>query len=172
MPLEAPIDNFNADGFESAAPGDCHALLSAVDEDGGNHGEMICDFEILASTTPDQEGKSHREYFQKTIKAFQRIHTLAVALGMVTVERLKEHKAAGTNPTYDFPAAVGRQLCIGLSDEEYNGKHRTKVNFNLYAVTDPRVASWPKNAAMLSEAGIVLPKTPAGADVGSALKGL
>jgi len=172
MAFEAPTDNFNPDGFRFPAPGDYHVQLTHVDEDGGKQGEMICDFEVLAGTTPNQEGKSHREYFQKTMKAFQRIHTLAVALGMVTVDELKKLKAANKSPVYDFPAAVGKQLCMGLVDDVYEGKHRTKCNFQMFAVADEKVATWPKNSAMLAKAGIVLPERPGAAEVGNALKGL
>ncbi len=167
MAFEAPTDEFNDDGFNEPAPGDFHMQLVAVDEDGGNKGEMICDFEVLAGSTPNQESKVHREYFQKTMKAFQRIHQLAVALGMITVDQIKELKAAGKSPTYDFPAAVGKQLCMGVIDDVYEGKHRNKCNFQMYRVDDEKVTSWPKNAAMLAKGGYVVkaPATPGGAPI-------
>ena len=174
MAFEAPIDNgWNPDGFNGPAAGRYHVVVAKVDEDGGEWGEMVVDFEVLAGTTPNQEGLKHREYFQKTIKAMSRIHTLAIALGMITPDELKRCQAEGRSPSYDFEAQKGKHLCIGITDDEYNGKVRQKVNFDLFRIDSAKVANWPKNVGMLKHAGITLPDpksaaTPAPTASGSA----
>lgn len=158
MPIEAPIESgWNPDGFAGPAKGRYHVQVVNADEDGGTKSEMIIDFEVLAGTTPGQEGLRHREYFQKTVKAMSRIHTLAIALGMVTSDQIKDAQAKGASLTYDFESQVGKQLCISLSEEEYNGKTRCKVNFEMYHVANPKVADWPKNAGMLKSGGYDVP---------------
>lgn len=174
MAFEAPLDpGYNPDGFNGPAKGRYHVMLVKCDEDGGEKGEMICDFEVLAGTTQNQDGLKHREYFQKTIKAMGRIHSLAIALGMITADELKAMQARGQSPNYDFESKAdksnGAQLCIGLEEEEYNGKVRVKANFNLFHLTNPKVADWPKNAGMLAKAGISIPaKSASGSGQSSA----
>lgn len=167
MPFECPTDHI-PEQFDSAAPGNFHMQLTSVDEDGGNDGSMICDFEVLAGSVDGQEGKTHREYFTKTLKSLSRVHALAVALGMVTSDQLKAMKSAGQSPVYDFPAQVGKQLCMGLATETNpnNQKQSIKCGFRMFHPADPIVATWPKNAAMLARAGIVLPTPPAAGSLG------
>lgn len=159
MAFEAPVETgWNPDGFNGPAAGRYHAVVVKVDEDGGERGEMIVDFEVLAGSTPNQEGLKHREYFQKTIKAMSRIHTLAIALGMITPDELKRCQAEGRAPSYDFEAQKGKHLCIGITDEEYNGKMKQKVNYEMFRIDSQKVANWPKNVGMLKQAGITLPE--------------
>ena len=171
MAFEAPIDNgWNPDGFNSPAAGRYHVVVAKIDEDGGEKGEMVVDFEVVAGTTPNQEGLKHREYFQKTIKAMSRIHTLAMALGMITPDELKRCQAEGRSPSYDFEAQKGKHLCIGLVDDEYNGKVRQKANYELFHIASQKVANWPKNLGLLAKAGINLP-APSAAPVSTPANG-
>lgn len=159
MAFEAPLEQgWNPDKFNGPAAGRYHVVVARVDEDGGERGEMIVDFEVVAGTTPDQEGLKHREYFQKSIKAMGRIHTLAIALGMITSADLKRCQSEGRSPVYDFAGQVGKHLCIGLVDEVYNGTVRQKANYDMHAITSPKVVNWPKNLGMLRAAGINLPQ--------------
>ena len=156
MPFEAPIDEkYDPEkDFNGPAAGRYHVSVVEVDEDGGERGEMIVQYEVLAGSTEGQEGCIHRDYFSKTMKAMGRIHQLAMACKMVTPEQLKELKAKGQSPTYDFRRdAVGKQICVELTDEEYQGKTRVKCGFAIYAVDDKKVAAWPKNAGMLQSGG-------------------
>lgn len=161
MAFEVPVDNFDPDKFDQPAPGRCHMLVDHVDEDGGDKGEMIVDFEVAAHTVPGQEGKKKREYFAKTPKAFGRIHQLAIALGMISSDQLKQLKAQGKSPNYDFPAQIGKQCHIDLQEESYEGKTSLKAGFRIYRIDDPKCAAWPKNAGMLKQAGIIAPPVPA-----------
>ena len=155
-------DDFDPESLDRIGPdaGKYHFAVVGVDEEGGKKGEMIIDLEVLAGTTPKQEGRVHREYLTKSIKAMKRFHSLAIALGMVTVEKLKEMKEANERPKYDFPAQIGKQLCAELFEEEYNGKPQIKCGFNFYHVTHPKVEKWPKNAGMLKKIGVTLPDPP------------
>ena len=157
MAIETFVDSkYDPDQFDSPAPGRYHVAVVKVDEDGGTDGSMIVDFEVLAGTVPGQEGKSQREYFQKTKAAMGRIHGLAVALGMVTKEQLMQAKATGANLLYEFENQVGKQLHLDLQESTYNGKTRVKADFRIYKIDDPKCANWPRNAGMLAKAGIKL----------------
>ncbi|MBR9800281.1 hypothetical protein GYB59_00645 [bacterium] len=152
-------DDFDPESFDRVGPdpGKYHMAIVGIDEDGGNRGEMIVDLEVLAGDTPKQEGRVHREYLSKTVKAMKRFHLLAIAIGFTTVEELKAMKERGERPSYDFSKAVGRQLCYELNEEGYNGQKRVKGGFNFFHLTHPKVEKWPKNAAMLQKAGVAVP---------------
>lgn len=160
MAFEVPVNDFDPEKYDTPAAGRYHLCVDDVEEDGGEKGEMIVHFEVVAGTVPNQEGKKIREYFAKSAKAFGKIHQLALALGMVSAEDLKRMKAEGRSPTYDFPGQIGQQLHGDLQEEEYNGKKYVKIGYRLYRIDDPRCASWPKNAGMLKQAGIVVPPVP------------
>lgn len=172
-------DDFDPESFDRIGPdaGKYHMAIVGIDEDGGSRGEMIVDLEVLAGTTPKQEGRVHREYMSKTVKAMKRFHSLAIAIGFTTVEELKAMKERNERPKYDFTKAVGKQVCYELSEEEYQGKTRVKGDFNFYHVTHPKTEKWPKNAAMLERAGIKAPQPetryePEQASVDNALDGV
>jgi hypothetical protein len=147
-------DGWSPDRVDGPESGRYHVAISAIRENGGNRGEMIVDYEVLAGTTPGQEGRVHRDYFAVTIKAMSRIHQLAMAVGMITAEQIKTLMEANTPPSYDFEGfAVGRQIMVELTEDEYQGKKRVKCGFGIYSVNDSRVAKWPKNIAMAKAAG-------------------
>ena len=161
MAFEAPVESgWDPDKFNGPEGGRYHVRIAHIDEDGGEKGEMIADFEVLAGTTPNQEGLRHREWFYKTMKAMGKIHTFAIALGMTTADELKRMQAEGRSPTYDFEAKKGAHLCIELTPETYDGKTRQKTNFSLFHIASPKVANWPKNLGALKADGIVLPVAP------------
>lgn len=182
MAFQAPLDDYDpSKNFDGPAPGKYHVCVARIDEEGGKGGEMIVDFEVLAGTPANSEGRIHREYFQKSMKAFGRIHKFAMAIGLVTAEQLEDMKRRGVQPTYDFEKdGKDKQLCIEVIEDTYNGKTRNKVNFNMWRVDDSKVSGWTFNAAMLKAGGHDAPKekagtngakTPAAAD-GSLLEGL
>jgi hypothetical protein len=146
-------------GFDNPKPGRYHVQVQQCDESGGKKGEMTVRFEVLAGTVPDQEGKTHLEYFSKTPAAAKRALMFAVACGLTTIDELKQCKGAGKNPVIHFSDAVGRQLCIGLEEDEYEGKKRNKVDFRIWATDAPEAKDIPKNAGMLAANG-----TAAGGD--------
>lgn len=169
MAFEAPIqqDYDPEKTMLGPAAGKYHVCIVKVDEDGGKNGEMIVDYEVLAGSTPGQEGLVHRDYFSKKIKAMGRIHQLAMACHMITAQQINDLKEKGQSPSYDFVNdAVGKHIHVDLQDDEYNGKIRVKCGFGIFAVDDPKVASWPKNHGMLKSAGIAV-EAPAGTEGGA-----
>lgn len=156
MPIEFDTNDFDPDkvggSFDAVADGLYHVQVDALQEEGGRGGEMIVDFGVLAGTTANQEGKSHREYFSRSAKAAGRALQLACAVGLTTIEELKKLKEAGKNPVIDFTLAVGRQLCIGIESEEYQGKTRGKVDFRIWSVDSPKAANIPKAKSALDKA--------------------
>ena len=162
MAFEAPIEEQYDPEKTMLGPekGKYHVQVVKVDEDGGQKGEMVVEYEVLAGTTPGQEGLVHRDYFAKSIKAMGRIHQLAMACRMITAQQIKDLKEKGQSPTYDFVNdAMNAHLHVELFDDEYNGKTRTKCGFGIFAIDDPKVASWPKNHGMLKSAGIAVAET-------------
>lgn len=154
MGLSIPLDDVNPEklsGGDRPEAGNYHVLIVGADHYGGRNNEMLVDYEVLAGTTPGQEGKVHRDYYSKSEKAVGRILQLAVALGMTTVEELQRLKDAGKEPDLDFEKdGVGRQCCVAVENDEYEGKTRTKVNFGIWHVDDSRAATIPKHAAQLA----------------------
>jgi len=152
------------EGFDSAAPGKCHLEVTHVDENavskGSGNPQMIVDFEVLAHSEANQEGKTHREFFPWTAKAENKALQFAVAVGLTTIEELKAIKEAGKNPVIDFNAAVGRQMLGKLVEEEYpkdSGKMTTKLNYNLFHVDSPKHRDYPRNQGKLNELGDAKP---------------
>lgn len=172
MAIEVPLDGMDTDkigGFDKLQPGGFHFVVVAVDEEGGDKGEMIVDFEIVRGTTENQEGKVQREYFSKELNKElprRKIFALAIASGLTTKAELEKLKAAGQSPVLDFNSIVGKQGCFNLERNEYNGKISTRLAWDeIYHPCDKRAAHIPVSVAMLVKAGIVLPpgRNPDGA---------
>ena len=156
MGIEFDVEDFDPDkidGFDVVADGRYHVQVDSVQESGGKNDEMVVEFGVLAGTTAGQEGKSHREYFSKSSKAAKRMLLLACATGLTTVEELKAAKEKKKNPVIDFNLAVGRQLCIEIQAEEYQGKMRPKIGFGIYGVDSPKAAGIPIAQAAAAKAG-------------------
>lgn len=151
-----PAD-FDPDFGNFALPGKYHARILSVDEDGGEKGEMIIVFEVLAGSPGGQEGTTNKAYFAKSAKAMGRIHQLAICLGMVTKARIKEAAAAGEGISYDFAAQVGKQLFIHLEADEYNGKERAKLGFGFYPLSSPQCVAWVASEQAAKAGGYTLP---------------
>ena len=159
MAWEIPSDTFDPeklDGFDNAAPGRYHVEVVSVDDEATSKSgspQMQVDYEVLAGTPDDQEGKPHRDYFARTDKAFKRALIFAVATGLTTKEELQQLKAAGKNPTIDFTLAVGRQLCVEIEPGEYKGKPKGEIGFGMWHVDAEDAKAIPKNQGKLNELG-------------------
>jgi hypothetical protein len=156
MGWEFDTDDFDPDridGFDVVADGRYHVQVDSVQEEGGKNQEMIVNFGVLSGTTAGQEGKNHQEYFSRSPKAAKRALLFACATGLTTIEELKKAKEANKNPVIDFTLAVGRQLCIEIVAEEYQGKMRPKIGFGIYSVDSPKAAGIPISQAAAAKAG-------------------
>jgi len=144
------VDPSKLDGPDRPQPCGAHFEVLAIQEFDPKSGAMHADCEVLAADVADQEGKVHREYFSLSQASQGRVAQFAVALGLATNAGLAECKAKGVDPDIHFePEAVGRQFAGRLVEEEYNGKKRCKLNFNIWALDDPRAKGIPINRAKL-----------------------
>jgi len=168
MPINFDCDDVpdNFDGFDKCGPGTFHFQVTAVQEEGGNKGELIVDLEALAGTDATQAGKPHREYFTKPnsaqkkearINTAKRMMLLALATKLITEEEIAALKKQGKGPSIDFTLAVGRQFVGKLMEEEYQGKKRCKMGFDLWPIGHPKAAGVPLNEGMLSKQGDASP---------------
>jgi len=168
MPVEIPVDSFdpeNLQGYDNPAPGKYHLEVTRVNEEGTSKKsgtpQMEVDFEILSGTPAGQEGKTTREYFTFSDKAFKRALIFACAVGLTNKEELTALKKAGKNPRIDFTAAEGRQLCAELVlDSSPEAKGRAKIEWNMWPVAAPEAKDIPKNQGKLNELGQPVNEAP------------
>ena len=145
--------------------GNYHVSIASVDEEGGNNGEMIVDFEVLAGSTKGMEGRNHRAYYSQTTAFAQYFHRLAVIAGLITAEDLAKKIDAKEAIEYDFTKTVGRQAMITIHEDEYNGKKNLKMSpFHIWSVEDPTCQTWPKNEKLLKKAGYKVASKKKGKD--------
>lgn len=144
------VDPSKMDGFDNPEPGSYHFEVLNVEEEDSKSGCMYADCEVLSGTTPDQEGKTHREYFSLKSTAMSRIVQFAVAIGLLSKEDIERHKADGTEPDLPFATeAPGRQFCGKLEADTYEGKTRNKLNFNMWPLDSKSAKGIPLNEARL-----------------------
>lgn len=151
------FDPDKMDGFSNPEPGKAHFQVTRVDENAvsKNSGkpQMIVDLEVLAHTIPNQEGKTHREFFPWTADAEQKALVFACAVGLTTVDELKAKKAAGKPPVIDFTLAEGRQFLGELRESEYEGKKSVKLDFRMFHLDSPKHKDFPRNQGKINELG-------------------
>ncbi len=165
MPIEFEIDSFDPDnlgGFDFPAVGKYHVEANELDEDAvaksSGNPQMVVDFEVLAGTTADQEGVTGRIYYPLSADAKKFALGLAVALGLTTKEALTAAKKANKAPGIEFRDGAGRQFCLEVTLDNYDGKDRLKVEpFSVWHLDDPAAKDIPKNAAMLAQLGNAAP---------------
>lgn len=148
------------DGFDFPKPGEYHFQVNAATQD--DKGQLVVELEILAGNPGGQEGKTHKEWFsaptasqapdkrQATVK---RQLAFFIAVGLTTEEELLNAKKAGKRVSLDEGLAVGRQFVGKLSEDEYNGKKRNKLGFDMWPLTSEKAAGIPLNKAMLEKNG-------------------
>lgn len=136
--------NLNASSVKSASeltlgglplPGRYHVMVTDCTE---GDSSVEAKFQILAGTTPGQEGKQLTEWFHISDKAIKRLVRFAMCAGLI---------APGEEKDVDFVGAVGAQLVIEVEEQEYQGKKKTRISADgLWPVDDAAVASVPKSA--------------------------
>lgn len=154
------VDVDSVGGFDRVQPGAFFAKIVGVDEESDQKGKMIVDFEILSGTIPGQEGKIHREWFDKSNQkmAIRKLTALAIACGLTTVDQLKKLKSEGKPFSADYQKCNGKLVCLLLEENDYNGKISTRLSWDsIYLPLDKRAAHIPLHAGMLKQAGIELP---------------
>ena len=156
-------DTDKLDGPNFPEYGSYHFQIQKIEEEDAETQSMYADCEVLAGTVKGQEGKMHREYFSLKGKAYMRVASFAIALGLATKEELERCKAEGIEPDIDFQRAVneGRQFCGRINKEVYQEKERRKLNFDMWPVSDKRAKGIPLNKAKLEELAARLKTPPA-----------
>lgn len=163
MGFEVPLDDVETDsvgGFDYVRSGQYHAEVTEYTEEGGKKGEDIVKIEILRGTTPKQEGKECKLYFKRDFDkwSLRKIIALALATDVITKKQLDEHKLNKTSPTFDFSNIVGKQICLAIEENEYEGKVTSRLAWdNLWHPADGRAARIPLNMGKIEKAGIKLP---------------
>lgn len=134
--------------YEPPLAGRYHARVKAADDSGTNPkypGKIMVEFEVLAGTTPNQEGKTISLFVDTTrARNIERLVHLAIVLGLMKPNEKKD---------VQFIEALGRDCVIEAQDNEYTDKTgvqrktRQIAWVGFWPVDDPDVADVPKNAA-------------------------
>lgn len=125
-------------------PGRYHAIVKEVDESMEKVDKIIVEFEVLAGTTPGQEGRVVTEYFAITEKAISRLTRLALVLGLLKPGEEERNVA--------FSESVGRDLVIEVEPNEYTNKDGKEVKtvrvtyLGFWSTGNEAVADVPKDA--------------------------
>ena len=127
-------------------PGRYHAIVKEVDESMEKVDKIIVEFEVLAGTTPGQEGRVVTEYFAVTEKAIPRLQRLAVTLGLL--------KPGEDDRNVLFSDAIGRDLVVEVEPNEYTNKDGKEVKtvrvtyLGFWSTGNKAVADVPKYSAV------------------------
>lgn len=159
--LDLTNDDPTKTGFDPVAPGKAHAQMVKWTDYGSKNGDHVGEFEVVAHQDPDQVGKVHTEYFSQKSTVVWKLRTLAIALGLTTVDALSRAKEAGQSVPLEFADGVNRQLFVTFSNHEYNGKTSTRIEGGMFHLTDPKAKGHPRNVGMLKRSGVPLDSIPA-----------
>ena len=107
-------------GFQRPLPGRYHVVVKHVDESFEKFDKIVVDFEVLAGTVPDQQGRELPEFFSCTDKAIPRLQRLALCVGLL--------KPGQPEADVEFTDAVGRDLVIEVEENNYKTKEGKEVN--------------------------------------------
>ena len=107
-------------GFQRPLPGRYHVVVKHVDESFEKFDKIVVDFEVLAGTVPDQQGRELSEFFACTDKAIPRLQRLALCVGLL--------KPGQPEADVEFTDAVGRDLVIEVEENNYKTKEGKEVN--------------------------------------------
>lgn len=123
-------------------PGLYHVVVKDVDETFHKHEKVIIDFEVLAGTTPDQEGRVITEFFAITEKALPRLQRLAIVLRVL--------KPGEPPRSVEFGDTCGRFLVIEVEENKYEKDGKTIVGVRIsfmgfWSMANKAVADVPKN---------------------------
>lgn len=157
------FDPEKAGGYNSPAPGRYHGEVNAFQGHEPKSGKMTFDLEVLAGTTPNQEGKTIRLFLDRTIdpewtdKRKQAVKSkqfgLACALGLASVEEAKAAKEAKRPYHWDWSLSVGRQLCFDVEANDETKSGTSIKDFSWHTIGSTKAAGIPLNAGKLAQQG-------------------
>ena len=165
MGFEIPFDGIDPDsvgGFDTVAAGLVHFKIIGIDEDNGDKGDLAVDLEVLRHPVSNQVGKVHREKLQKNLSSElcrRKFLALALAAELTTIDEIKQLGAQGKSPFIEYPHAIGKQVVMKLDDNEYNGRHSTRMSFDcVFHPASKKANDCPLDMAAINAAGIKLPE--------------
>lgn len=148
-------------GRDRPVAGFYHVAVCEWDETMEKKDQVIVDFQVLAGTTPKQEGKIHREYVdmkfangESRADAFEAaVRRMLVATGVIQLNDPIDRDV--TNEV------KGKQCIIEIVEDEYTKKDGTqgksirigKSGTQAWPIGDPAVAHVPVNQAALKLVG-------------------
>lgn len=147
-------------GGNRPLPGRYHLNVKEVDETMDKFDKVIVEFEVLAGTTPGQEGRTFQEYFALTEKAIPRLQRLAIVLGLI--------KPGDPETDVSFSVGIGRQLVGEVEENDYekDGQKKKGVRLgylNYWSIGNKAVDDVPLNrdALQFDTRGTAAPSQPA-----------
>jgi hypothetical protein len=151
-------------GGNYPAPGRYHGIVRAIDPNDPQTGKLVVDVEILAGTTPEQEGRVQRLFFahqgsspNATAAAKRKKLTLAIALGLTSREEIAKAKAEGKPLRLDFRFGIGREFLFEVVYNEKT-KSKTSVDWGMWPLGAPEAADIPIKRASTGDGGAALPE--------------
>jgi hypothetical protein len=132
-------------GYEKPKPGFYHVVIKHVDESFEKFDKIVIDFEVLAGTVPNMEGREVSEFFACSDKAISRLQRLALCVGLLN--------PGEPDRDVEFTDAVGRDLVIEVEDSEYEKmedgkkvkKKKTALTYlGMWSTGNKEVADVPK----------------------------
>lgn len=151
------------DGMDNVAPGKAHVHMQKFHEYGSKTGDHMADFEVVAHDNPAEVGKMHREYFPQKSSVAWKLRSLAIGLGLTTMDDCQKAKEEGRPLEIEYQDGVGRQMFVTFTESEYNGKKSVRIEGNMWPLTSDKCKGHPRNAGMLKRSGVALDKIPAAA---------
>lgn len=130
-------------------PGRYHAIVKEVDESLSKIDKIIVEFEVLAGTTPGQEGTVVTEYFAVTEKAIPRLKRLALSLGLL--------RPGEPERNINFSDSIGKDLVIEVEPNEYTNKAGKEVKtvrltyLGFWSTGNEAVADVPKDTEAVGQ---------------------
>lgn len=137
-------------------PGKGMYLLTQFHEWGDTrNGKHIFKYEIVAHEEPGEVANLYWDRIsdlgglegkQRNAVAANYVN-LAIAFGLYTAEQLKQMKAKGEKPNFDFGQCVGRAICINTyASKDTDAQGNPFLNSGAYFHPgDPKAAKYPKH---------------------------
>lgn len=106
-------------GGKRPLPGRYHCVVKHVDESFEKVDKVVVTFEVLAGTTPDQQGREIVEYYACTEKALPRLTRLAIVTGVL--------QPGEAERDVEFTPAIGAHLVVEVEENKYTKQDGTEV---------------------------------------------
>lgn len=154
------VDPDRLGGISHAAAGVYHGQINEMLLPEPKSGKMAADVEVLAGSTPGQEGKNQRIFFDDESSAESQKAKLArigeklrfaVAAGLTTKDEIAEAKEKKRRFAIDWKMGVGRQIVFRVVA---NDKTKTGTSVDgFWHLDDPNRPQCPLNQGMLEKQG-------------------